>query len=418
MSISEKTNGSNNNKNNKSKKEKNKGNKLNENAVLFRLLKQIKKEFQLLGTDKLNLLIALVIPPAVIFLFAFMISFASETPPIPCVVVSYDSNTFIEPNSLVPMTWDNYTTLYLDAVANHTESLDLKQFLNATSDPYAMEEARRMLSRGQISIIIVLSVDFSEMLSMKMPALVESIPDSSDILYIQQNLNAVYNSVVAFTELNNLTPRFVYVENEEFSIPASYNFQFNYKITLTLSFIIFGISMVLTILVVVQEKPIPRLLLTPVKRTEILFSKYITYMLILAIQVTVILAVCMLNGLYCAGNLSDLWIALYTVGFTALSLGIFISTLSNTKTEANQLFFAFFIIIVLLSGIFIPINAMPLPLQVFAYILPLSHGDPMIRGILTKGKTFFGFDFWCLVGLSAALLLLSFIIINKKQYEV
>jgi ABC-2 type transport system permease protein len=346
-----------------------------------------------------------------------MIGFASNTPPVPCVIVSYDSNEFVDPNTFVQTKWDNYSVYFWDAV-NHTDSLSLKGFLNASEDLYAMQTARDMLSNREISVIIVLGVDFSELITMKLPALVESVPDASDIFNIQTNLNAVGDSIAVFTELYNLTPQFLWNHYEEFSIPSNYNFQFNYNITLTLSFIIFGISMVLTILVVVQEKPIARLLLTPTKKTEILISKYLTYFIILAVQVSAVLGVSLLNGLYSMGSLLNLWIALYMVGITGVSMGIFISTLSNTKTEANQLFFAFFIIIVLLSGIFIPVDAMPLALRIFAYILPLSHGDPMIRGIVTKGKGFFGFDFFCLFALSAVLILLTFIIMKRKNYEV
>lgn len=385
---------------------------------IFRLKKMVKKEFKLLKTDPINLFIALVLPPLVIWLFAFMITQASAGMPAQCVVVSYDSNTFVNPNTYVTTNYDNYTMPYLEAVDNGTDALDLLRFYNASEEPYAMEQAREMLLNEQIDIIIVLGVDFSEMLIYGMPAFIESIPDSSEILNIQTNINAVAESVNNFTAENNLTPQFVMQSVEEFSIPSNYNFQFNYNITMTLSFIIFGISMVLTILVVVQEKPIPRLLLTPTKRTEILLSKFLTYMAILAIQVTVILAVTMVNGLYLAGNIVNLWIALYTVGLTGLSLGIFVSTLSNTKTEANQLFFVAFILITLLSGIFIPISAMPLPLQIISYILPLSHGDPMISGIVTKGKSFFGFDFLCLIGLCTALILLSFLVMKRKRYEV
>jgi len=99
-------------------------------------------------------------------------------------------------------------------------------------------------------------------------------------------------------------------------------------------------------------------------------------------------------------------------------MGLFISSISKTKTEANQLFFAFMIVILLLSGIFIPIDAMPIYLQVFAYILPLSHGDPMIKGVVTKGKSVFGFDFYVLLGISFLFLIISFIIFKKRRYEV
>ncbi|MHA1233333.1 MAG: ABC transporter permease [Candidatus Helarchaeota archaeon] len=74
--------------------------------------------------------------------------------------------------------------------------------------------------------------------------------------------------------------------------------------------------------------------------------------------------------------------------------------------------------LILLSGIFIPIDAMPIYLQAIAYILPLSHGDPLIRGIITKGKSVFGFDFFMLLGVIIILVIISFIIFNKRKYEV
>jgi ABC-2 type transport system permease protein len=124
------------------------------------------------------------------------------------------------------------------------------------------------------------------------------------------------------------------------------------------------------------------------------------------------------SGLYLAGNLFDLFVALFMVGFSGLSLGIFISTISKTKTEANQLFFAFFLVIVLLSGIFIPIDAMPTFLQAIAYVLPLSHGDPMIKGVVTKGNSVFGFDFYSLLALSIFFIVISFILFQRRHYEV
>ncbi|MFX0070467.1 MAG: ABC transporter permease, partial [Candidatus Hermodarchaeota archaeon] len=206
--------------------------------------------------------------------------------------------------------------------------------------------------------------------------------------------------------------------NEEYEVPSNYNLRFNYNITLLFSFIIFGISNVLTILVVVQEKPIARLLLTPVNKTEILLSKYIVYSIVLALQVFLVLYSAIMNGLYLAGDVIDLYIALYLLGFTGISLGMFISTVSKTKTEANQLFFASFIVIILLSGIFVPIESMPDYLQLIAYMLPLSHGEPIIKGIVSKGKPVFGFDFFWLFGISTFLIVFSFIIINRKRYEV
>ena len=387
---------------------------------LMRLIWQIKKEFRLLKIDKVNLLIALGLPPAIIMLFAFMSTSASTIIPVKVSIVSYDSNTFVNQNNYSETTTlDNYTEEYIDAV-EESKLLELVEFYNASKDDdeYAMETARIELRDGNIECIIVIPVEFTELLLTGYPGIIEIIPDSSNIAYIQDKLNAIQDSIKIFVDDNNLDPEYVLVEHEEHSIPSNYNLSYNFSMVSLLPFMIFGISNVLTILVVVQEKPISRLLLTPARKSEILLSKFIVYALVLALQVLFILSVAIANGLYIAGSVVDLFLALYMVGFAGLCLGMFISTVSKTKTEANQLFFAFFIVIILLSGMFVPIESMPDYLQIIAYMLPLSHGQPIVKGILSKGKGILGFDFFWLFGISAVLVVISFLIINKKRYEV
>jgi len=384
----------------------------------LRLLKQIKKEFRLLWTDKFNIFIALIIPPLVIVVLGLATGNPQATiQPINCVVVSYDSNTFIEENNFTESKLDDYNSKYIQAV-NESNLLNLVQFFNATEEIYAMETARNLLSARQIKIIISIPVDFSELIDWGYPGLIDCITDASDIQKIQVNLNAVYDSIKIFVSQNNLTPQFEITGFEEFSIPEGFSSSYNNMIVLVLSFMIIGVGMVSTILIIVQEKPVARLLLTPVKRLEILAAKYLTYISILIIQNLSLIITALAFGLYLVGSLIDLFLALFILGFTGLAIGIFISTLSKTKTQANQLFLAAFLVLVLLSGIFIPIDAMPIYLQVIAYILPLSHGSPLINSIITKGRSVFGFDFFALLGVSLVLVILSFIIFQRRKYEV
>ncbi|MFX0070468.1 MAG: hypothetical protein ACFFAO_05190, partial [Candidatus Hermodarchaeota archaeon] len=175
---------------------------------LFRFLKQIKKEFRLLFTDKLNILIALGLPPAIIMLFATMSTSASQTIPVKVIVVSYDSNTFVnQDNATIITTWDNYTEKYLDAVED-SKLLELIDFYDASEDDeeYGMEEARQKLKNGEIEVIIVIPVAFSEFLTTGYPGTIEIIPDTSNAIYIQDRLNAVQDSVDIFVEDNDLDP--------------------------------------------------------------------------------------------------------------------------------------------------------------------------------------------------------------------
>ncbi|MFX1567610.1 MAG: ABC transporter permease [Promethearchaeota archaeon] len=379
---------------------------------------QVKKEFRLLWTDKFNILLAIVMPPLIIaFLGLTMNDTNQEIQSIPCVVVSYDSNTFINPNDFFESRHDNYTIPYVNAV-NKSVLLELVKFYNATEEIYAMEYARTALLEGTINIIISLPVDFTELLELGLPGLVDCIPDASNIQNIQTNINAVYDSVKIFINDTSLKPQFVVQGFEEFTIPEGYSVSFNSNIILTFSFMIFGIAFVLSILIVVQEKPIARLLLTPITRSEIIFSKYITYTIVLLVQCSLLLISALAMGMFLAGSVIDLFLALFIIGFSGITMGVFISSLSKTKTQANQLFIAFYLVIILLSGIFIPIENMPSYLQIIAYILPLSHGDPLLRGIITKGQSIWGYHFFWLLGISLILVVFSFLIFKRRKYEV
>jgi len=386
-------------------------------SSIFRLTRMVKKEFRLLRADPANLFVALLLPPLIIMLFAFMNTSSESITEINVSVVSNDSNTFINPNNYTQSRIDNYTLPYIEAV-NKSKYLNLIHFYNTSKEIYAMEKARTQLLQGTIKCIIVIPIEFSELLVFGLPGIIECIPDASDIQNIQNNLNAVFDSVKIFTKDNNLTPYFKVEGFEAYSVPPGGNPTYNASMSLMLPLIVYGISMVLTMLVIVKEKPIARLLLTPTKRLEILMSKYVTYTILLIVQILLILLSAYLGGLYNRGTLLDLFLSLFILGFTGVCMGMFISSISKTKTEANQLFFAFFIVIILLSGMFVPIENMPFYLQPIANILPLSHGDPMITGILTKGKSVFGFDFFSLLGLSAALIFLTIIIFQRRKYEV
>lgn len=391
---------------------------INFKLSILRIIKQVKKEFRLLWADKFNIMLAIVMPPLIIVLLGFtMTDGLDQMQSISCMVVSYDSNTFINENDLVESKIDHYTIPYLNAV-NKSDLLDLVRFYNATEEIYAMEEARNALISGSINVILSIPVAFTEMLELGLPGLIDCIVDASNIQNIQQSLNAVYDSIKIFINDTNLTPQFKVNGFEEFTIPEGYSSSFNTSIVMALSFMVFGIAFVLSILVIVQEKPIARLLLTPLKRSEILISKYLAYTLVLLLQVTLLIISSLSMGLYLVGSILNLFIALFIIGFSGLTLGVFISSQSKTKTQANQLFLASYLVIILLSGIFIPIENMPPFLQLFAYILPLSHGDPLISGIITKGQHVFGMHFYWLFIISLILLIISFLIFKKRKYEV
>ncbi len=382
-----------------------------------RIVSLVKKEFRLLWADKPNLLLAIVMPPMIIWLFAWMISMAAPVVQMPVYVVTYDSNSAFIPNNMTAQFESRYTPVLVDAI-NTTTGIKLYKYQNATENPYAMTEARALFGQKKVMAVISIPADFSELLGANSTCLVDCMVDASNAMNVQSYLSKVFAAIEKFRILANITQLYQVDTILEYGIPESYDQDFNLSVTMILSFIIFGITTVLTILVVVQEAPIPRLLLTPTSRSEVLLSKYITYAIVLNIQICLVLVATFANGLYCAGSVIDLYFGLLLIGLTGVALGMFISTLSKTKTQANQFFYMFLILATMLSGIFIPLSSMPVFLQIIAYAFPLAHGDPLIRSVVSKGLPMDPVHLAWLVGVFVGYFVLSFIVMKRRQEEV
>jgi ABC-2 type transport system permease protein len=70
---------------------------------------------------------------------------------------------------------------------------------------------------------------------------------------------------------------------------------------------------------------------------------------------------------------------------STLSVGMYISTISQTQQQAMMSFFLFFIPAILFSGFVFPIYAMPETIQAITYLNPLMYFITIIRGVFLKG---------------------------------
>ncbi len=87
------------------------------------------------------------------------------------------------------------------------------------------------------------------------------------------------------------------------------------------------------------------------------------------------------------GSLVDLYLATLLFIAATLALGLFVSTLAQTQFQAFQLAFLTMLPSILLSGFMFPFAGMPRPAQWLAQLLPLTHFNVMVRGIVLRGAT-------------------------------
>lgn len=154
--------------------------------------------------------------------------------------------------------------------------------------------------------------------------------------------------------------------------------------------ILLMISALLTSIAIAREKELGtmgQLLVSPLNPLEIIVGKLLPYIVLAALDGMLILAVGRLAfGVKVAGSYGLLALSSLAYVFTALSIGLLISTVA--KRQQHAMFMALGATLmptVLLSGFIFPVDSMPLPLQVISKVIPATWFLEIVRGIILKG---------------------------------
>lgn len=128
------------------------------------------------------------------------------------------------------------------------------------------------------------------------------------------------------------------------------------------------------------------LITTPVSPAELMAGKIAPYIGIGLIQTSMIVAIGhALFDVPINGRLVDLYLAAAVYISATLALGLFISTLAQTQFQAFQVAFMTMLPSTLMSGFMFPFDGMPYPAQLLAQVLPLTHFNVIVRGIVLRG---------------------------------
>jgi ABC-2 type transport system permease protein len=176
----------------------------------------------------------------------------------------------------------------------------------------------------------------------------------------------------------------------------------------------------LTAMAIARERErgtLEQLIVSPVRRVELVLGKILPYTVIGYLQMSLILlAGRLVFGVPLVGSLQLLYALSFLFISANLALGLFFSTLAKTQQQAMQMSFFFLLPNILLSGFMFPFESMPRPAQVIAQALPLTHFLRIVRGITLKGAGFADVSqelFW-LGALFGALVLFTSLRFNKK----
>lgn len=157
-----------------------------------------------------------------------------------------------------------------------------------------------------------------------------------------------------------------------------------------MALILMLVSSLMTSISITREKEsgtMEALLVSSLRPWQIILGKVVPYFLLSFVNVaTIILLATSVFGVPIRGSLPLLLAESLLFIVTALSLGIFISTITASQQVAMMISLGGLLLpTVLLSGFIFPIASMPLPLQLISNIIPARWYLVIVRAVMLKG---------------------------------
>ena len=354
------------------------------------LLSIVKKEFWHILRDPQTLIIILVMPLFMLFLFGYAITLEMK-----------NINTVIIDHSKTPQS------------RQLIEKIISTDFFNLTDVDVPEYQIEEIFFQRKARCILVIPADFASGLQSDMRTKIQLIIDASD----PNAANFINNYFMQLSMLYN------YKNNPQLAMPFSVEPRLFYNPDLKseyffvpglIAVIILLISALLTSIAIVREKEIgtmEQILVSPVHPIQIIIGKVIPYTLLGFIDSILVLSVGHFwFGVPVIGSIVLLMFALIVYILTGLSFGLMISTITNSQQLAMMAALLSTILpTIMLSGFIFPIKSMPVIFQYISKVVPATHFLEIIRGIMLKGNTLFDLKIQLgyLIGLAGLLILVS-----------
>ena len=308
------------------------------------------KEFRHIFRDRRTMLILLVMPVVQIILFGFAIT--TEVQNVRMAV--------LDPS-------DDVLTRRI------VERLDASEYFTLTARFHTPQEMDEAFRRSQVDMAVVFSPGFADGLYTG-DAAVQLVTDATDPNTATMQTSYATGIITAATrEL----------------LPAGVNVPYNF-VPGVMGLILMLICAMMTSVSIVREKEMGTmevLLVSPVRHIFIILSKAVPYFVLSFVNLTTILLLSVyVLHVPVAGSLPWLVAVSLVFIFVSLSLGLLISTLTQTQVAAMLASgLVLMMPTMLLSGMIFPVESMPWVLQGISAAIPARWYIQAVRKLMIQG---------------------------------
>ncbi len=279
------------------------------------------------------------------------------------------------------------------------------------------------VQKNKIDVILSIPEHFSREFNSGRPASLYIAADAINSTKAGISINYLQNIIKTFGEEQAKTKGMIALKPGIVVTKRNwYNPNLDYKYFMVPGIMVLLVTMIALFLSgmnIVREKEvgtIEQLNVTPIKKYQFIIGKLLPFLIIGLFEFTIGLAVALLwFKVPFLGSIGLIY--LFTVVYLVLILGIgmFISTITDTQQQALFLAYFFSVIFILMSGLFTPIESMPVWAQKITLFNPIMYYVEVIRLVMLKGSSFGSISLNFIIIASAAVVVNMLAILNYRK---
>ncbi|MDX9715565.1 MAG: ABC transporter permease [Dissulfurispiraceae bacterium] len=181
--------------------------------------------------------------------------------------------------------------------------------------------------------------------------------------------------------------------------------------------VLFGTTSMLAVTVTFEKKnhSFERLLLAPISLNMLMMAKTSGAIFFGSVNAIVPVIIAMLMTDISTISWPVVLPAILLIAIASTFLGLFIAVSVSEVFEAQTFSNFFRFPMIFLCGLFFPIDSLPIFLQPFSYVLPLTYGVDILRGAVNSTNVInLGLDFFAIIFFCVSLFYISLRNINRK----
>lgn len=307
-----------------------------------------------------------------------------------------------------------------DVTLEITEKILSSGYFRLSEYIHSPNQIGEVFKRGAIKEVIIFESAFAEKLERTGKANIQLIADASDantgMLIVNYTQGVIRDYQKKLSRGTTLPIDIITETRMQFNPALNGVYMF---VPGTMALILILISALMTSVSIAREKEfgtMETLLVSPLKPYQIIAGKVTPYIFLSFINaVIIVLLGQFVFGVPVLGSYVLLMLITILYIILALSLGIFVSTVSNNQQTAMMIsLFALLLPTLLLSGFIFPTENMPLILQWLSEIVPTKWFIITLKHIMLKGS---GFEFVWVQVLKMVVMTLFFITLGTLRLK-